>query len=65
MDMPMDQAAGMSPEFIDLPPNWSAGMQGMMTLLRVMPPEKYERYLTARNNAAQLPQAQPEHHRHG
>jgi FtsP/CotA-like multicopper oxidase with cupredoxin domain len=65
MDMPMDRAAGKSAEFIDLPPNWSAGMQGMMTLLRVMPPEKYERYLTARNNAAQLPQAQPEHHLHG
>jgi hypothetical protein len=48
MDMPMDEAAGRSPEFMELPPNWSVGMQGMMTLLRVMPPDKYQRYLLAK-----------------
>lgn len=65
MEMPMDQAAGTSPEFIDLPPNWSAGMQGMMTLFRVMPAEKYERYLAAKSRGSQIPQTQPEHHQHG
>ena len=54
MDMPMDEAARRSPEFMELPPNWSAGMQGMMTLLRVMPPEKYQRYLAGERKAAAL-----------
>lgn len=45
MEMAMDGVAGGAPEFMELPPNWSAGMQGMMTLLRVMPHDKYARYL--------------------
>ncbi len=48
MDMSMDQVGANRPEFMDLPPNWSAGMQGMMSLLRVMPPEQYRRYLAAK-----------------
>ena len=51
MDMSMDEAAGHSPEFMELPPNWSVGMQGMMTLLRVMPPDQYQRYLLAKEKA--------------
>ena len=51
MNMSMDEAAGHSPEFMELPPNWSVGMQGMMTLLRVMPPDKYQRYLAAKQQA--------------
>ena len=51
MDMSMDEAAGHSPEFMELPPNWSVGMQGMMTLLRVMPSDKYQRYLAAKQQA--------------
>jgi FtsP/CotA-like multicopper oxidase with cupredoxin domain len=51
MDMSMDEAGGHAPEFMELPPNWSVGMQGMMTLLRVMPPEKYQRYLSAKEKA--------------
>ncbi len=54
MDMVMDEAAGHAPEFMELPPNWSAGMQGMMTLLRVMPPEKYQRYLAAKARSQPL-----------
>jgi manganese oxidase len=53
MEMPMDDVGGSAPEFIDLPHNWSAGMQGMMTLLRVMPPERYERYLEAKRTYEQ------------
>jgi hypothetical protein len=55
MEMPMDAAAGNLPEFIDLPANWSLGMQGMMSLLRVMPPDRYERYLSAKKNRMQMP----------
>jgi FtsP/CotA-like multicopper oxidase with cupredoxin domain len=51
MDTSMDEAAGHSPEFMELPPNWSVGMQGMMTLLRVMPPDKYQRYVAAKQQA--------------
>jgi hypothetical protein len=36
---------------MDLPRNWSVGMQGMMSLLRVMPPEQYQRYLLAKESA--------------
>ena len=41
MEMPMDKAVAR-PETAGLPANWTAGMQGMMTLLRVLPPEKYD-----------------------
>jgi manganese oxidase len=49
MEMAMDQAVDKSPEFMELPPGWSAGMQGMMTLLRIMPPDQYDRYLAAKS----------------
>jgi len=49
MEMAMDQAVEKSPEFMELPPGWSAGMQGMMSLLRIMPPDQYDRYLTAKS----------------
>jgi hypothetical protein len=57
MDMPMDQAAGKGPEFMELSPNWSAGMQGMMTLLRVMPADQYDRYLAAKRDADRMSSA--------
>jgi hypothetical protein len=50
MEMPDDEVTGRAAEFMDLPANWSAGMQGMMTLLRVMPPEQYNRYLNAKRD---------------
>ena len=49
MEMTMDQSAGKAAEFMELPPGWSTGMQGMMTLLRIMPPQQYDRYLAARS----------------
>jgi manganese oxidase len=61
MDMTMDEVAANAPEFIDLPRNWSAGMQGMMTLLRVMPEDRYERYLAAKRNGTAAPMS----HQHG
>jgi manganese oxidase len=49
MEMQMDHAVSKGPEFAELPPGWSAGMQGMMSLLRIMPPDQYERYLAAKS----------------
>jgi FtsP/CotA-like multicopper oxidase with cupredoxin domain len=40
MEMAMDAAVD-KPENYGLPPNWSAGMMGMMTMLRVLPDELY------------------------
>jgi hypothetical protein len=31
----------VKPETHGLPPNWSAGMMGMMTLVRVLPDKEY------------------------
>ena len=41
MEMGMDEAVA-KPETHGLPPNWSAGMMGMMTLVRVLPDNQYE-----------------------
>jgi FtsP/CotA-like multicopper oxidase with cupredoxin domain len=41
MEMGMDDAA-VKPETYGLPPNWSAGMMGMMTMVRVLPDKEYE-----------------------
>ena len=40
--MEMDDAV-KKPENSGLPPGWSAFMQGMMTLVRVFPPDEYEK----------------------
>jgi hypothetical protein len=41
MEMGMDDAVA-KPENYGLPPNWSAEMMGMMTLVRVLPDKEYE-----------------------
>jgi hypothetical protein len=41
MEMGMD-AAVAKPETYGLPANWSAGMMGMMTLIRVLPDREYD-----------------------
>ena len=40
------------PENLGLRPNWSRFMQGMMTFVRVLPPEQYDRVLTAMREAS-------------
>jgi len=40
MEMGMD-AAVEKPETFGLPPNWSAGMMGMMTMVRVLSENEY------------------------
>ncbi len=39
--MAMDQMVA-KPENYGLPPGWSGFMQGMMTLVRVLPPAQYD-----------------------
>ncbi len=39
------------PENLGLRPNWSRFMQGMMTFVRVLPPEGYDRVITAMREA--------------
>lgn len=41
MEMGMDDAVA-KPETYGLPPNWSAGMMGMMTMVRVLPDKEYD-----------------------
>jgi len=41
MWMPMDEDV-TKPETFWLPRDWSAALGGMMTLVRVLPPDKYE-----------------------
>jgi len=41
MEMGMDEAVA-KPETHGLPANWSAGMMGMMTMVRVLPEKEYE-----------------------
>jgi FtsP/CotA-like multicopper oxidase with cupredoxin domain len=49
MEMGMD-AAVTKPETYGLPPNWSAGMMGMMTLVRVLPDRDYEEIMRRRES---------------
>jgi FtsP/CotA-like multicopper oxidase with cupredoxin domain len=64
MEMGMDKAV-YRPENYGLPPNWSADVMGMMSLVRVVPNELYEKIMTLKaRGEAQSPQ-QPEHtHEH-
>lgn len=45
MMMPMDEAVA-KPENNGLPPGWSAGLAGMMNLVRVLPPDKYDKLMS-------------------
>jgi manganese oxidase len=50
MEMGMDEAVE-KPETHGLPPNWSAGMMGMMTLIRVLPDDQYDEIIRRKNSA--------------
>jgi len=64
MEMAMDKAVYRSENY-GLPPNWSAAMMGMVSLVRVVPDELYEklRAMKARGEA-QPPQDEEDHHEH-
>jgi manganese oxidase len=49
MEMGMD-AALAKPETHGLPPNWSAGMMGMMTMVRTLPDDEYNEIQRLKNN---------------
>jgi len=57
MEMPMD-AAVAKPENYGLAEKWTAGMMGMMTLVRVLPTEKYDEIMAMRG------QQRPAEHQH-
>ncbi len=65
MDMGMDEAVA-KPETYGLAKNWSANMMGMMTLVRVLPAEKYDEIIAQKQKGikAEPPDARAPEHRH-
>jgi manganese oxidase len=63
MMMAMDEAVA-KPENYGLAPGWSASLQGMMNLIRVLPPDKYEEVMKrVREGRVEKPAA-PAHQHH-
>ncbi len=52
MWMPMDELAGAKPELIGLPQGWTGAMMGMMTLVRVVEPDVFDRIEKLRAEAS-------------
>jgi FtsP/CotA-like multicopper oxidase with cupredoxin domain len=52
MEMPMDTAVA-KPETYGLAEKWTAGMMGMMSLVRVLKPEMYDKIMAMRREPAQ------------
>ena len=61
MEMGMDEAVA-KPETHGLPENWSAGMMGMMTLVRVLPPEKFDEIMAMKQTPSE--KKPPQKHDH-
>jgi manganese oxidase len=59
MEMGMDDAVE-KPETYGLPTNWSAGMMGMMTMIRVLPEKEYEEIMAQKKSG--MPSEKKEHH---
>jgi len=59
MEMGMDEVVE-KPETHGLPKNWSAGMMGMMTMIRVLPDKEYDAIMLKKKAAS--PSALEEHH---
>jgi hypothetical protein len=65
--MAMDQMVE-KPENYGLRPGWSGFMQGMMTFVRVLPPDMYDKIMSLKTQQdPNKPQSMPgmEHHRQG
>lgn len=65
MEMPMDNLE-VKPETYGLSENWSAGMMGMMTLVRVLPNDKYDEIMNIKKSGsvpkpAQKPATEHQH----
>jgi hypothetical protein len=52
MEMGMDEAVA-KPETFGLPRNWSAGMMGMMTLIRVLPDKEYDQIMAVKSHLSE------------
>jgi manganese oxidase len=59
MEMGMDEAVAR-PETFGLPSNWSAGMMGMMTLIRVLPDKEYDEIMAKKRAISQRSESQTE-----
>jgi hypothetical protein len=59
MEMGMDEAVA-KPETHGLPDNWSAGMMGMMTMIRVLPEKVYDEIIARIRSG--VPAEKHEHH---
>jgi len=46
--MPMDEMVAGKPEVYGLRPGWTGAMMGMMTRIRVLPPDMYDRIMEMR-----------------
>ena len=65
MHMIMDEAVA-KPETYGLAPGWSGAVVGMMTLVRVLPPDKYEEVMAkVREGRQEKPPQSPPTHKHG
>jgi hypothetical protein len=51
MEMGMDEVVE-KPETHGLPKNWSAGMMGMMTMVRVLPEKEYDAILSRKKTGS-------------
>ena len=60
MWMPMDHVIPVKPEHLGLRKNWTGAMMGMMTLVRVVTPEVYDKIAALRKD----PAAAHQHHEH-
>ena len=61
MVMIMDKEVA-KPQTYGLPPGWTASMMGMMTLVRVLPPDEYDEVQRRiRENITEMPSAMPGH----
>jgi FtsP/CotA-like multicopper oxidase with cupredoxin domain len=61
MVMIMDKEVA-KPQTYGLPPGWTAAMMGMMTLVRVLPPDQYDEVQRRiREGITEMPQAMPGH----
>jgi len=65
MVMVMDEAVA-KPQTYGLAPGWSGALMGMMSLVRVLPPDKYEEVMTrVREGRTEKPQQSQPAHKHG
>jgi hypothetical protein len=61
MEMGMDELV-QKPETHGLPGNWSAGMMGMMTMVRVLPDKEFDEIAAMQKASAPAKEASHEHH---